>query len=371
MRARWSSPSLILAGSLLAGVAVATLHADDPRPAAEARRWRQHDIERPHPPVVEPRDNPALPPKDAVVLFDGSNLDAWQAPGGRPARWRVVDGAMETVPGAGMIETKGKFGDVQVHVEWAAPQTPNGKGQDRGNSGLFLLGQYEVQILDSYQADTYADGQAGAIYGQYPPLANAARPPGQWQTYDIAFRRPRFDGSGHLLEPARLTVFHNGVLIQNNEEPFGPSSWLKWLPYSNGPAKGPIALQDHDHPVRFRNLWVRELPERPAPPAGRATADLPPLAALSPADLDRLVGTYRMGDKPGAATAKIVRDGDHLTMTLSFRPQALALLPLSATEFAMPYTDGHFTFRVDEAGKAKSALFRIGDGSRELTRVGP
>ena len=128
------------------------------------------------------------------------------------------------------------------------------------------MGQFEIQVLDSYRAETYADGQAGAIYGQYPPLANASRPPGAWQTYDIAFRRPRFDASGHLTEPARITVLHNGILVQNNEEPFGPTSWLKWLPYTDRGGRGPISLQDHDHPVRYRNIWLRELPERAAAP---------------------------------------------------------------------------------------------------------
>ena len=144
-------------------------------------------------------------PRDAVILFDGTNLDAWQTPEGGPARWKVTDGFMEVAPGTGPIETKAKFGDVQLHVEWASPNPPVGKGQDRGNSGIFLMGVYELQVVDSYHADTYADGQAGRLYGQYPPLANASRPPGEWQTYDIAFRRPRFDSGGKLLEPARFT----------------------------------------------------------------------------------------------------------------------------------------------------------------------
>jgi hypothetical protein len=185
------------------------------------------------------------------VLFDGSSLAAWKSPEGGPARWTVADGYMETVPGAGPIETKQKFADIQLHVEWAAPSPPRGSGQDRGNSGVFLMGDFEVQVLDSYKADTYADGQAGAIYGQYPPLFNASRPPGQWQTYDIAFRRPRFDASGKLLEAARIIIFHNGLLAQNNEEPVGPTSWLKWLPYEYRGGGGPISLQDHDHPVRY------------------------------------------------------------------------------------------------------------------------
>ncbi len=177
-------------------------------------------------------------------------------------RWKVTDGYMEVAPGTGAIETKAKFGDAQLHVEWASPSPAAGVGQDRGNSGIFLMGEYEVQVLDSYHAETYADGQAGAIYGQYPPLANASRPPGEWQTYDIAFRRPRFDQGGKLLEPARLTLIHNGILIQNNEELLGRTSWLQSLPYEAHADRGPIQLQDHGHPVRFRNMWIRDLAER-------------------------------------------------------------------------------------------------------------
>jgi hypothetical protein len=212
---RFGLTCLFATAAMLAGLA-----AQEVRTGAPAPRWRQHDNRRPRPPVVEPAEEtgPTRAPRDAVVLFDGSSLDAWKARSGGPAGWRVADGYMETRPGAGAIETKARFGDIQLHVEWAAPSPPAGVGQDRGNSGVFLMRQFEVQVLDSYKADTYADGQAGAIYGQYPPLFNASRPPGQWQSYDIAFRRPRFERSGALLEPARVTVFHNGILVQNNEE---------------------------------------------------------------------------------------------------------------------------------------------------------
>lgn len=347
---------------------LACLAQDHPE-GPSAMRWRQHDIRRPRPPVTEPAEGPiaARPPKDAVVLFDGTSLDAWKSADGGPARWRLVDGAMETAPGAGAIETRRTFGDVQLHVEWAAPSPPRGVGQDRGNSGVFLMGQFEIQVLDSYRADTYADGQAGAIYGQFPPLANASRPPGEWQAYDVAFRRPRFDAAGKLLEPARITVFHNGILVQNNEEPFGPTSWLKWLPYADRGGRGPIALQDHDHPVRYRNLWLRELPERPAP----STRDLerPKVVTLPTAVLDRFTGRYAVNSKPDAPEAVIVRDGGHLVITFPFRPQPLVLEPISATEFAMPYTDGRFTFRSDVRGRVTGVLFRIGDGERDMRRL--
>jgi hypothetical protein len=350
---------------------LACLLADEVRTGPPARRWRQHDIRRPKPPVVEPAGEniAARPPRDAVVLFDGKDLDAWKSPDGGPAKWKVADGYFETAPGAGPIETKGKFGDIQLHVEWAAPDPPTGVGQDRGNSGLFLMGQFEIQVLDSYRADTYADGQAGAIYGQYPPLFNAARPAGQWQAYDVAFRRPRFDASGKLLEPARVTLFHNGILVQDNEELFGPTSWLKSLPYSDQGDRGPISLQDHDHPVRYRNIWLRELPERPAPTAGDLAR--PKVVTLPAAVLDRYSGRYRLHAKPDAPVARIAREEGHLVVTFPFRPQPLVLEPISETEFDMPFTDGRFTFRKDEQGRVTGVLFRIGDGERDMKRVEP
>jgi hypothetical protein len=351
--------------ALLAGLAAQEV------PSGTLARWRQHDVRRPKPPVVEPADGPiaSKPPMDAVVLFDGSSLDAWQSSGGGPARWKVGDGYFETTPGAGQIESKRAFGDIQLHVEWAAPSPPRGRSQDRGNSGVFLMGQFEIQVLDSYRSDTYADGQAAAIYGQYPPLANASKPPGEWQSYDIAFRRPQFDGAGKLVEPARITVFHNGILVQNNEEPFGPTSWLKWLPYEGLGDRGPIALQDHDHPVRFRNIWVRELPERAAPPP---EARARPKAVTLPVEvLDRYAGQYLLNDKPDSARATVRREGDHLTVSFPFRPRALELVPISENAFDLPYTDARFTFRTDEEGRVTAAHFRVGDGEREMKRVMP
>jgi hypothetical protein len=362
------SPRFVFVGLIATSGLVACLAAQDDRTGATAPRWRQHDIRRPRPPVVEPADGPiaSKPPKDAVVLFDGSNLDRWKSPGG-PARWKVADGYMETAPGAGQIETKEKFGDIQLHIEWAAPSPPHGVGQDRGNSGVFLMGQFEIQVLDSYKADTYADGQAGAIYGQYPPLFNASRLPGEWQAYDIAFRRPRFDTSGKLLEPARITVFHNGILVQNNEEPFGPTSWLKWLPYADHGDRGPISLQDHDHPVRYRNIWLRELPERPA----QTSQDLarPKVVTLSPDILDRYTGQYLLNGRADGAKATITREEGHLVVTFPFRPQPLALEPISETVFDMPSTDGRFTFQKDDTGRVTGVHFRIGDGGRDLKKV--
>jgi Domain of Unknown Function (DUF1080) len=229
------------------------------------------------------------------------------------------------------------------------------------------MGEYELQVLDSYHADTYADGQAGAIYGQYPPLANASRPPGDWQTYDIAFRRPRFDDSGKLLEPARVTLIHNGILIQNNEELLGKTSWLQTLPYEAHPDKGPIQLQDHGHPVRFRNMWIRDLPDRPLP----AAQDLarPQIVSLGREVLDSLTGEYSMGSRPDAPPVKISRGDGHLVVKLSFRPTPLVIEPISPTEFLMPHTDGRFTFQRDQQGRLTGVLFKIGDGERLLTKI--
>jgi hypothetical protein len=223
--------------------------------------WPQHSKERPKPAIITPGDGMvgARPPSDAIVLFDGRNLDRWQDAKGERAKWRVANGYFEVAPGTGMISSRDAFGDVQLHVEWAAPSPAKGSDQDRGNSGVFLMGRYEVQVLDSYGNVTYADGQAGAIYGQYPPLVNASRPPGEWQSYDIVFHRPRFDGTGKLLKPAQFTVLHNGVLVQDDVEPVGPTAHQRRPPYEAHPDRLPLALQDHEHPVRYRNIWVRDL----------------------------------------------------------------------------------------------------------------
>ena len=225
------------------------------------QQWGVHDEARPMPPVVDPgpAGPPAPVPADALVLFGGADLSAWTTAKGAPAKWLVRDGYMEVVKGSGGIRTTQAFGDCQLHVEWASPAAAVGVGQDRGNSGVFLMENYEVQVLDSYNSKTYADGMAGAIYGQYPPLVNATRKPGEWQTYDIVFHAPRFDAGGKLLAPARLTGFLNGILVQDNEELTGPTAHKARPPYKAHAEKLPIALQDHSHPVRFRNIWIREL----------------------------------------------------------------------------------------------------------------
>jgi hypothetical protein len=227
-------------------------------------KWKIHDMDRPVPPVVTPgtastQKTPGKAPSDAVVLFDGTNLDQWSATDGSTAKWKVENGYFEVVPKTGYIHTKKSFGDCQLHVEFSEPTPPKGDSQDRGNSGVFLMGLYEIQVLDSYENRTYADGQAASVYGQYPPLANAARPPGQWQSYDIVFHAPHFDKAGKLLKPARVTVFYNGVLAQDNVEPTGPTAHGERPPYKPGPDEAPLALQDHGDSVRYRNIWIREL----------------------------------------------------------------------------------------------------------------
>lgn len=226
-------------------------------------KWKPHDRNRPTPPVVDPgtpstENTVGRPPGDAVVLFDGKDLSKWSHKDGSPAKWRVADGYFEVVPRTGYLYTRQPFGDCQLHVEFAEPTPPVGEDQDRGNSGVFLMGLYEIQVLDSFKNKTYPDGQAAAVYGQYPPLVNASRPPGQWQSYDIFFHGPRFSEDGKLLRPARVTVLHNGLLVQDNVEIQGPTATGK--PYEPHAEKLPLALQDHGHPVRFRNIWIREWP---------------------------------------------------------------------------------------------------------------
>jgi hypothetical protein len=256
-------PTPLCAGVLgpiaLAVAALAPLTAR----AQVSTQWPIHSMDRPRPPVVDPGpySAPAPPPADAIVLFNGHDLSGWRNADSAnlPARWKVESGYMEVVSGTGNIATTRTFGDAQVHVEWETPVPATGEGQERGNSGVFLMGKYEVQVLDSYDNITYADGQAAAMFGQYPPLVNASRPPGQWQTYDIIWHGPRWSTSGDLSAPARITVFHNGVLVQDNVPLSGPTAFMHRPPYTHDPDQLPLALQDHHSPVRFRNIWIRPL----------------------------------------------------------------------------------------------------------------
>ena len=244
----------------LIGAAAVTGGQTNPR-AAELQKWAVHDETRPMPPVVDPGPAglPAPVPADAVVLFGGKDLSAWTNAKGEAAGWKVENGYMEVAKGKGSIQTKRGFGDCQLHVEWASPAEVVGDSQGRGNSGVFLMNTYEVQVLDCFNNKTYADGMTASLYGQYPPLINACRKPGEWQSFDIIFRAPRFDKNGMLQSPARMTVFHNGILAHDDQELTGPTVHKARPPYAAHAGKLPLSLQDHGNPVRYRNIWIREL----------------------------------------------------------------------------------------------------------------
>jgi hypothetical protein len=226
----------------------------------DLEKWAIHDLSRPLPPVVDPgpAGPPVAPPSDAVVLFDGEDLSQWEDGNGGPAGWKVEDGYAEVVAKAGSIRTKKGFGDCQLHIEWATPVEVKGEGQERGNSGVFLMDTYEVQVLDSYDNTTYADGQAAAIYGQFPPLVNACRKPGEWQTYDVIFTAPAFEG-GELAKPGAVTMLHNGVLVHNDTKLLGATGHRTAPSYTPHASRLPIVLQGHGSPVEYRSIWLRDL----------------------------------------------------------------------------------------------------------------
>lgn len=234
-------------------------------PVLPNQKWRVHDIERPHPPVVTPGSTWATGPSDAIVLFDGSDLSKWvqtrarrSGGGATEPKWKVENGYVQVVGGTGDLVTKDKFGDCQLHIEWAAPTEITGDSQWRGNSGVLLMSRYEIQVLDSYNNPTYADGQAASIYGQWPPLVNPARKPGEWQTYDIVFEAPKFEGD-KLAKPAFVSVFFNGVVVHHRKEIIGRMAHRQVGTYAPHGDQEPLMLQDHDTPVRYRNIWIRRL----------------------------------------------------------------------------------------------------------------
>jgi 3-keto-disaccharide hydrolase len=259
---RWIALGLTVSLALVAKISgqQPVLGYDD-TPMQPNGRWHIHDSKRPQPTVVTPppaSDVPAPPPADATILVGSrDDLSAWQMMDGSPITWEMKNGVLST--GKGLVRTKAEFTDFQLHVEFATPSEVKGDSQGRGNSGVFLLGKFEIQVLDSYKNPTYPDGQAAAMYGQYPPLVNASRPPGQWQTYDIVFTAPRFTGT-KLDAPAVVTVLHNGIVVHNATAFWGPTAHKKIDPYTPDNAKGPLALQDHGNPVRYRNIWIRPLP---------------------------------------------------------------------------------------------------------------
>ena len=230
-------------------------------------RWHVNDLQRPAPPVVTPgvfctASDASRPPSDAIVLFGGSDSDLakWETPKGDPAPWPVTNGEMDSAKSD--IQSKQKFGDIQLHVEYAEPTPATGSSQGRGNSGVFLMGLFEIQVLDNYKNPTYPDGMAGAVYAQTPPMVNACRPPGEWQSYDIAFTTPRLDAKGNVSTPAYVTVFHNGVLVQNHTPILGPTGPGRLTDYHTvHTSVGPVLLQFHHNSVRYRSVWVRPLAE--------------------------------------------------------------------------------------------------------------
>ncbi|HTI72735.1 MAG TPA: DUF1080 domain-containing protein [Candidatus Limnocylindria bacterium] len=250
------------------GSAFATGVGYDDTPVIPGQKWKVHDKARPNPAIVVPAENfsqNAGAPADATVLFDGKDLSHWKAGDGTEAKWKVEDGVMSASKGD--ITTKEKFGDFQLHIEWSAPTPPKGESQGRGNSGVFLHGLYEVQVLDVYQNKTYADGQAGGLYGQWPPLANAIKKPGEWNSYDIIFEGPKWDEAGNISRKASVTVIHNGVVLHHKKEYNGPTNHRSVTPYPKYDGTGPIRLQDHGDPVRYRNIWIRPLGEYDRPEA--------------------------------------------------------------------------------------------------------
>ncbi|NOS69069.1 MAG: DUF1080 domain-containing protein [Verrucomicrobia bacterium] len=256
---------LSLASSGVAGNVGSPFYGDAPD---EHHPWAVHDPNRPQPTIVTPgtfssAEQPGKPPSDAVILFDGSDLSKWEADSGTavPTKWVVKNGAMECVPGSGYVRTKEQIGDCQLHVEWAAPSKVEGNSQGRGNSGVFLMGLVEIQVLDNYNNPTYPDGSAGSVYGVNPPLVNPLRPPGEFQTYDIVFRRPVYK-NGQQVDSGYITVFVNGVLVQDHTPLEGGTGHMSRSKPSPFPAAGPLKLQDHGNPVRYRNIWYRPLPPR-------------------------------------------------------------------------------------------------------------
>ena len=248
-------------------------HGDDTRgyndtPQIPNQKWKVHDMERPRAPKVTAAPvSSAAPPSDAIVLFDGKDLSHW-VQGGRGGqtqepKWKVENGYIEIVPKTGKLITKEKFGDCQLHVEWMIPKEAIGSGQARGNSGVELMTRYEIQVLESNENLTYADGAAGAMYGFRPPMVNPARPQGEWNAYDIMFEAPRFE-DGKLVKPAYFTVLFNGVLVQNHREQLGTTIWRQVPKYTPHAAEEPLSLQDHSQPVRYRNIWIRRLTQSDA-----------------------------------------------------------------------------------------------------------
>jgi hypothetical protein len=229
----------------------------DDTPVLPGGQWQVHDYRRPQPRIVTPGAEAGKAPSDAISLFDGSGVSGWAGRDG-DAKWKAEGGFLHVVPGTGDIWTQERLGDCQLHLEFSCPAEVKSESQGRGNSGVFLMGMYEIQVLDGYNNPTYADGITASVYGEYPPLVNACRKPGEWQTYDIAWTVPRFSGV-NLVKPAYLTLLHNGVLVHNHVELMGPTGHRDVYPYKAHAPTGPLKLQDHGDLVRYRNIWYRPI----------------------------------------------------------------------------------------------------------------
>ncbi|MCB1125597.1 MAG: DUF1080 domain-containing protein [Verrucomicrobiae bacterium] len=354
---RYILPSLT--GVVALGIAVAATTAQAQPALPPIHLPLGHDRTRPLPPVVDPgqpstQEQAGKAPSDAVVLFDGSDIAQWVAMNGSPTKWVVKGGAMECVPGSGYVRTLQSFGACQFHLEFATPTPPEGSSQGRGNSGLFFgMGRYEIQVLDSFENKTYADGSCGSIYNQYPPLVNASRPPGQWQTYDILWTPPQFDDEGNLLSRPRVTAFHNGVLIHYNAELVGGTDWLRRVPLQPQPGKLPIALQDHGNPVRYRNIWVRELGPKSKPEF-----------YLSDQLLDSYCGRYQFGRNDSCTVTR--RDGNLL---LRFSGVEFVLFAESPTHFFAKTVDVQAEFGENDGRKTIVVTVGEDDNGRRGRKV--
>jgi len=341
---------LVLAGICTFQLLAAAGHAASVIPAFygdapdEHHPWAVHDPNRPQPKVVTPgtfssAQQPGRPPSDAVILFDGTDLSKWESAneGGGPAKWLVKDGSLQVEPKTGDIRTKAEFGDCQLHVEWAEAPDVQGSSQGRGNSGIFLMGLVEVQVLDSYHNITYADGHAASVYGVQPPLANALRPPGEFQVYDIIFRRPIFR-DGKMVDPGYVTVFVNGVVAQDHAVLEGPTGHMKRTHPVPFPAAGPLKLQDHGNPVRFRDIWYRPLPPR-----------------ASEGGTDGYLTTEATMAKRREIAAQIRQDAQHLASPANPVPEMLRLME------SLEYEKDPATLR-----RAEEMVNRYAEGIKQL-----
>ncbi len=320
--------------------------------AAEPSPWPAHDTSRAQPTIVTPAALAGAPPSDAIVLFDGTDMSHWEATDATPSKWKLEDGCMMPTAESGALRTKQSFGDVQLHAEWSSPTPPKGSGQGRGNSGIYFMTKYEVQVLDSYENETYPDGQAASMYGQNPPLVNACLPPGAWQTYDIIFRRPRFNDDNTLNSPAIMTVIHNGVVVQDHFELWGPTNWLQHDKYARHPDQLPIRLQDHGNPVRYRNIWLRELPARsPYTSLGKTAAKI----NLTSDELDKFIGNYD----------DLEIKNDNGGLRLKFLARWFDLVPQSPTSFRFLQTNAGVDFQLDQGTVTGLDFDLMGDVSHK------